>query len=451
MTAIDKYLDKDRGYSESEASALASFPSGLQRGLVIPAYRESLHSLLSFCAFAAQHPGTLLVLVLNRPDTALQAEDIDWAQALLDHPLLAEPYWQASANHLSAYRLATKGSAPSSSLLIVDRCVLGPALHAEHGVGLARKIGADIVCRLIADQKLLCPWIWHSDADASLPEDYFLALDKLGTAKTSEKIAAAIYPFFHQTDNADNDTALATLLYEFSLHYYVSGLAWAGSPYAYHTLGSTLAIHYQHYAQVRGFPKRAGAEDFYILNKLAKTGSIVSLIEPPIELEARQSERVPFGTGPAVKKLVNSETPTAMPLYHPSCFTYLKVMLRLISKLAEDPNTAMDQQLKNLLDSTQSAADIERDIMLESIIDTGLEKAWRHSHQHGRTLAVRQQHLQHWFDGFKTLKFIHAVRDKLENGTVSYSEWQQWLPDSFPKQAILLDLEEKIAQQLPPN
>lgn len=442
MNAVEKYLNNETAYSEIEGTVLADFPAGLQRGLVIPAYRESLPKLLSLCEFCAQHPGTLLVLVLNRPATTVQAEDTYWAQALLNHPLLSEPYWQNNTHHLSAYRLGNKNSLAASSLLVADRCVSGPPLDADQGVGLARKIGSDILCHLIADGKLLSPWIWQSDADATLPDSYFIALEKVDT--TATKTAAAIYPFFHQINKADGNTALATLLYEFSLHYYVAGLRWAASPYAYHTLGSTLAIHYQHYAQVRGFPKRAGAEDFYILNKLAKTGSIVSLTAPFIELQARQSNRVPFGTGPAVTKLAASENPIAMPLYHPSCFAYLQLMLRLIESLATDGSHSIAQQLEQLFAKAQDATTLDENLLRQAANSIGLEKAWHHCHQHGSTQAARQQHLQHWFDGFKTLKFIHRIRDSLPRGTIRYSEWRQYLPDNFPNSAELLDLDGKL-------
>ena len=91
-----------------------------------------------------------------------------------------------------------------------------------------------------------------------------------------------------------------------SLRYYVLGLHDAGSPYAFHTVGSTLAIHGEYYAKVRGFPKRLAAEDFYILNKLAKTGVIVRPTREPLRIRHRESERAPFGTGPAVRKITET-------------------------------------------------------------------------------------------------------------------------------------------------
>ncbi len=70
---------------------------------------------------------------------------------------------------------------------------------------------------------------------------------------------------------------LATQLYELSLRYYVAGMKFARSPYAFHTIGSSMAVSPVHYARVRGFPKREAGEDFYLLNKLAKLGSVLEL------------------------------------------------------------------------------------------------------------------------------------------------------------------------------
>ena len=120
-----------------------------------------------------------------------------------------------------------------------------------------------------------------------------------------------------------------TQLYEYSLRYYVAGLSYAGSPYAFHTIGSTLAVNAVHYARVRGFPRRQAGEDFYLLNKLAKVGSVRQLSAEtdcePIDIAARRSDRVPFGTGAAVGKLMELENPaTEFLLYHPAVFGLLR-------------------------------------------------------------------------------------------------------------------------------
>ena len=103
----------------------------------------------------------------------------------------------------------------------------------------------------------------------------------------------------------------------------------AGSPYAFHTIGSTMAVSAVHYAKVRGFPKREAGEDFYLLNKLAKVGSVLELDvgtdDGAIEIDSRRSDRVPFGTGAAVNKITGLADPVReFQFYDPEVFGLLK-------------------------------------------------------------------------------------------------------------------------------
>ena len=63
--------------------------------------------------------------------------------------------------------------------------------------------------------------------------------------------------------------------------YFQRGLAWARSPYAFHTVGSTMVVHALCYAQVRGVPRRRAGEDFYLLGKLSKLRPLVRLTRRP--------------------------------------------------------------------------------------------------------------------------------------------------------------------------
>ena len=106
-------------------------------------------------------------------------------------------------------------------------------------VGLARKIGADIALALIDRDFVTSPWIFNTDADVKLPLDYFGPLDAPGNQENS----AFIYPFSHSIENpgsALEENAL--LLYEISLLYYGAGLNYASSPYAFPSIGSTVAV-----------------------------------------------------------------------------------------------------------------------------------------------------------------------------------------------------------------
>ncbi len=265
--AVDKYL---RSWAEVETAVLSPPLANYRFALSLVAYREDV-SLLERLEDLLQHyRGVLVILVINRPATAPgdgMAEDGEPNPAdTLVARLIEQRYTgQAQDNYGQYFDLGG-----NNTLLAIDRYSRGRGIPAKQGVGMARKIAADIACRFIHRGLVKSTWIHSSDADVRWPANYFAISEQAPTAASS-----LLYPFRHIA--APGDPGLAVQLYEFSLRYYVAGLRWSGSPYAMHTVGSTLAIHYSNYAMVRGFPKRSAGEDFYILNKLAKTGPVCSL------------------------------------------------------------------------------------------------------------------------------------------------------------------------------
>ena len=243
-------------------------------------------------------------------------------------------------------------------------------LSSKQGVGLARKILCDIACYYWSKNCIKDNWLYCTDADVRLPMDYFEQID--------EKGSAAVFQFKHQ---AQAGLEKAMQVYEDSLHYYVNALRWAGSPYAYHTIGSCLVIDFQSYVAVRGFPKRSGGEDFYCLNKLAKVGKVISLKGRPIIIDGRLSTRVPFGTGPALQKVLDNNFRS----YHARSFVLLK---RWLTALHENKIESLPEifkfyvQEKNVLEPIQKIRE-----------------------NHGADSINKA--LNDWFDAFKTLKFIN--------------------------------------------
>jgi len=297
MKSTRKYL---ANYAEPEAhiaqDLLCTKGTSLwQYCLVIPAYKESEVFYQRLATSLLKQHAVLLVLVINQPDSLT---DTDNSNTHLWRKLIDCTVEQQSRGNLQLRRIPHT----TSALLLVDRFSPNRAIPEKQGVGLARKIGADIALTLIDSGNITHPWIYTSDGDAHLPSNYFTALDGDISIRSQSQSAAAIYPFKHQCD--DTPLGQATRLYEQRMHQYVDGLDSTGSPYAFQTIGSAIAISATHYAQVRGFPKRSGGEDFYLLNKLAKTGRIKNLQDPVIIIEARQSDRVPFGTGPAISQLL---------------------------------------------------------------------------------------------------------------------------------------------------
>lgn len=361
-----------------------------QRAIVVPLFAESpcwLDSLPSSTAV-----DLLVIAVLNRPDHVADLGQNDPLRSRLER--IAPPR-QGDSFGLS--RLS-----PKLSLLWLDLEHLEGATPAQEGVGRARRIGFDCALSLYFQGRLASPWIFSSDGDTVIPA-------ALLQADWSDDTAAATLPFMHCAQgNALIDAA--TDFYELRLHHYVLGLEYAGSPYAFHTLGSAFAVNAPYYAAVRGVPLRNAAEDFYLLNKLAKVGRITRAEGPVVEIESRISDRVPFGTGPAVSVLADAEPSEAPLFYHPQIFHALKLVLQTLPSFDLPANHWSDSLQAESCDDQRL-----RDIMpavIETLEQLGIADALVHCQRQGRDAQSRAKHFHTWLDGFKTLRFIHSVRDR---------------------------------------
>lgn len=414
MKATRKYLQQ---YAETEVSAFADHFKPQQdyhHVLVIPVFNEPENSLSALLAEISLPSPLLIILVINTPKSKnsvnIDSDAIENTLAFQQHLLTAySTKWQSPDKQFALMEYTHK-----IDLLIIDRCSEGRQIPEHEGVGLARKIGCDIACWLIEQKQVRSPWIYNTDADVTLPADYF-------TAKIDPDHSAALYPFHHVCE--DKKANLAMALYELKLHYYVCGLAWAGSPYSYHTLGSILVINQRHYAQSRGFPKRNAAEDFYLLNKLNKIAPVQSLNRPIIQLAGRASERVPFGTGPALTKLMSQTDPASeFHYYDARIFTLLKYWLSSFELLWQQRNSLCGNDIyKKLGELIGSGDDMDMDMdmdqdhsakTLSALQQLEAGKAILHAIEHSQTEQAFCRHLHIWFDAFRTLKFIHLLRDQ---------------------------------------
>jgi hypothetical protein len=360
--------------------------------LVIPAYRESPELLAQLTQLPTTAQRTLVILVLNRPDSDPDAQANTALRTALAHTALPGTTRDAvTVTQLNA----------STDLYVHDIELRSGPIPAKLGVGLARKSGCDLALLWMLAGGISGPWIACTDADATPPPDYFTRLD----AAASDAVAA-VFPFRH-TSSGDAACDTATALYELRLHHYVLGLGYAGSPYAYHTLGSCLAVTRDAYAHVRGFPQRAGAEDFYLLNKLAKIGPVARLTGACVALQSRHSARVPFGTGPAVAALLAQPHPADAALfYHPAGFAALRAVFACVPELARAPQT---EPLGLLIASGLEPRLAQH---AQAALQTlGLANALLHCAQQGYTGARFERHFHQWLDGFRTLKFLHHLRD----------------------------------------
>ena len=378
--SVGKYL---KHYAENEIELVQDLENQWQDVVCIPAYDEA-ETLPLLLKNLSQQSNLLLILVLNSPESASNSETLQRTQELGD---LFKQQFSLQQNLSENCQLRQLNNIGSHLLLLEHY-----SIPDKQGVGLARKIACDIACQLIHDKKVLSPWIHNTDADVDLPSEYLSISLQLNNGTT-----AALFPFKHE-NNPQEKLQLCLELYDYSLHYYVEALLWSASPYAFHTIGSTLLLHHHYYALARGFPKRSAGEDFYLLNKLKKIGDIQTLSAPVITLSGRASSRAPFGTGPAINKISDFKNPVDEYLfYHPHCFLLLKNWLTLM------PTLWAEMDLQSLIDD---------ELLLNCLLQIGVEEALSHARQHSKNQDSFVKHMHNWFDAFRTLKLIHSLRDK---------------------------------------
>lgn len=258
------------------------------------------------------------------------------------------------------------------------------------GVGTARKIGMDeAVYRFfqISHSKGIIVCL---DADCKVSPNYLPAIEQ--HFHDNPHATGAGIAFEHPLDTPYQK---AIIDFELYLRYYKNALYWAGFPYAYHTIGSTMAVPCDVYQRVGGMNKQKAGEDFYFLEKLIYQGSFTEINATTVYPSPRQSLRVPFGTGQAVSDYT-AESLEALPVFHPRSYRDAKIFI---------------QQLPHLYDQP-SPADLKVPLSITTFLE---EKNWEYylqesfHHAHSRENFLKR--FFHWFDAFKMLQFLHHVRD----------------------------------------
>lgn len=357
---------------------------------------------------------SLMILVIN--ESVSVSDRVSLSNRALAASVQArfELQWQ-SAPEFSGFKLSLfRDPLAPRDVLLVDRFNEGRKLPVKGGVGHARKIGVDLAVSLIHRKRINSHWVHCTDADVQLPETYFTCSNAVQNSGSG--YAVLIYPFHHSDDQErveSKEVVLATQLYELSLRYYVAGMKFADSPYAFHTIGSTMAVSAIHYAKVRGFPRREAGEDFYLLNKMAKVGSVLELGSgsdcEPLEIEARRSDRVPFGTGAAVIKITDLADPVRdFRFYDPAVFELLQQWLQSLPAIWKSR-------------SKDLTTNIESQSLLAGLKQIKTDQALDHAFRQSKDLDQFTRQMHTWFDAFRTLKLIHILRD-LHLPTISYEK-----------------------------
>jgi len=347
---------------------------------VIPALAESATLFATLSSLADNPAGLcerfLVLVVVNHRQDAPAADKVD--------------------NLATLQRLA--GGDPRLSrlkLAWVDAASAGLEMPLKGGgVGLARRIGLDLALTRLDGLKNE-PLLVCLDADTLVRPDYLPAVRAHFARSRS---GAAVIPFLHQRGPTGEAERIITR-YELFLRAYVLGLALAGSPYAFHSVGSAMACRASAYVKIGGMNSRAAGEDFYFLQQLARTVGVEQLAGTVVYPSPRPSHRVPFGTGRSVSRMQAGGEGEQL-FYHAGCFRVLGAWLSLIAAHADADGSSLRAQAGEISPALGEYLDLNR-----------FGEIWEKLRRNHPGPVALLRAFQGWFDGLKTMKLIHHLAD----------------------------------------
>ncbi len=262
-----------------------------------------------------------------------------------------------------------------------------PKKHA--GVGWARKIGMDEACRRFIDIETNGTIICY-DADSQCSTNYLKAID---AHFSNPMINGASIHFEHPLEGPLRSSNYEAInRYELFLRYYNCGLKSAHLPFAFHTVGSSMAVRSSAYMKQGGMNRRKAGEDFYFLQKIIQLGNFIEISDCHVIPSARSSNRVPFGTGKAIGKFLDQEDDLSL-TYDLTVFNSLGSLHSNAQELYQGDYSTIDSAL------------------LEFIINKGLDKSFNALKANTQDFKSFNNRLYQIFDAFVSLKYVHWYRD----------------------------------------
>lgn len=340
--------------------------------MVIPCYDEPYLENTLFSLLSCSLPPVALevLIVINAPENATKEVLEQNKKSLSVAKEFSEKY---SNSHLRFYCIENNNLPPKNA-----------------GVGLARKIGMDEAAyrfTLINNVKGLIVCL---DADCTCEKNYLSEIYHF--FKKQPKCHAASIYFEHPLNGSGFENRIYKAIAEYELHlrYYKQALKWAGFPFAFHTIGSCMAVRAEAYMQQGGMNKRKAGEDFYFLHKHIPLGNYGEINTTCVYPSPRPSHRVPFGTGKTISKQLLQ--PDELRTYNLLSFSDLKFFFEQVNDLCFSFSTLP--------------------ISVQKFIP---EKEWQNKlcefekNSTSQKLFLKRFYL--WFDAFKVLKYLHFARE----------------------------------------
>lgn len=223
---------------------------------------------------------------------------------------------------------------------IIDRSSRGNGWpRKKGGVGHARKVIMDWISGHAHENDVIV----SMDADTFYPSGYLSKIRHF--FEQNQESWGVSAPYYHKlTGNEVQDKLM--LRYEIYMRCFLLNMLRIKNPYAFTAMGSAMSFPVWAYRKAGGLTPVLSGEDFYFLQKLAKYGTIDLYLPTTAFPSSRFSDRVIFGTGPALIR-GNRGDWSAYPIYAPRFFDEVGKTFDLFSELfLTNIPTPMDEFLK---------------------------------------------------------------------------------------------------------
>ena len=262
---------------------------------------------------------------------------------------------------------------------IIDKSSLGQGWKGKNiGVGWARKTLTDHILQHANEDDIII----SLDADTTFSENYFSSIE--AKLQQHPKIAAIAVPYYHPLSGKEAEDR-AMLRYEIYMRYYLINLFRIQSPYAFSALGSAIAMPVWALRKIGGMTPKKSGEDFYLLQKMIKFRPILQWNSEKVYPAARFSDRVFFGTGPAMIK-GNTGDWSSYPIYSTKLFDEISAFYSLIPQL----------YIKNIITPIDSVFGNQ----------DYCNSLWNSLRKNNKDLAHFTKAVHDKFDGLRTLQFL---------------------------------------------
>lgn len=255
-------------------------------------------------------------------------------------------WWQLPGKHEvcenNKKSLSYLASCDQFPIVVIDKASPGKGWKGkEYGVGWARKVTMDTCVSLAGLGDLIISLDGDTRFGPAYLESVFLSMQQ------HPKAVALSVPYYHNLTGKPNEDR-AILRYEIYMRYYSLNLWRINCPYSFTALGSAMAFPVSSYRAIRGMTPNKSGEDFYFLQKLRKYGPVLYWNPEKVYPAARFSDRVFFGTGPAMIK-GNEDDWSSYPLYATEHYDNVARTYSLFPDLFDQPiETPMDAFLTEI-------------------------------------------------------------------------------------------------------